>query len=83
MPSLPVHAQRMPLSQEGWAETPELIFHPLGLILQPLSPPQRPLPPRWLPSLAACWLCDLRQTFTSLSCFPPYLTGRSEALWEY
>lgn len=32
MPSLPAHAQRMPLSQEGWAETPELIFHPLGLI---------------------------------------------------
>ena len=78
MPSLPAHAQRMPLSQEGWAETPELIFHPLGL--QPQSPTQRSLPPPWLPSLAACWLCDLRQT---LSCFPPHLTGRIDALLEY
>lgn len=42
MPSLPAHAQRMPLSQEGWAETPELIFHPLGLI-----------PPATVPSSAS------------------------------
>lgn len=44
MPSLPALAQRMPLSQEGWAETPELIFHPLGLI------PPAPVPSSAFPS---------------------------------
>ena len=44
MPSLPAHAQRMPLSQEGWAETPEIIFHPLGLI------PPVPVPSSGFPS---------------------------------
>lgn len=44
MPSLPAHVQRMPLSQEGWAETSELIFHPLGLI------PPAPVPSSAFPS---------------------------------